>query len=64
MVSDAAQSVAAHDHWMYPAVTPKAGLPDGFDQLIETGKALLIPNGDVPPARGSIWPNGSPRCSQ
>ena len=51
MVSDAAQSVLPTTNWMYPAVTPQGGLPEGFKQLIEPDKALLIPNGDVPALR-------------
>ena len=51
MVSDAAQSVLPTTNWMYPAVTPQGGLPEGFEQLIEPDKALLIPNGDVPALR-------------
>jgi thiamine transport system substrate-binding protein len=51
MVSDAAQSVLPTTNWMYPAVTPQGGLPEGFEQLIEPGKALLIPNDDVPALR-------------
>lgn len=43
MVSDAFQSLIATSNWMYPAVTPKAGLPDGFDTLIQPEKALLAP---------------------
>ena len=51
MVSDAAQSVLPTTNWMYPAVTPQGGLPEGFEQLIEPGKALLIPSDDVPALR-------------
>ncbi|MFW8593943.1 thiamine ABC transporter substrate binding subunit [Cribrihabitans neustonicus] len=42
MVSDAFQSVIPTTNWMYPAVMPEAGLPEGFDTLIEPGKALLL----------------------
>jgi thiamine transport system substrate-binding protein len=31
MVSDAFQSAIPTTNWMYPAVTPKTGLPEGFD---------------------------------
>jgi len=51
LVSDAAQSVLPTTNWMYPAVTPKAGLPEGFDGMIQPGKALLVPNDEVPPLR-------------
>jgi thiamine transport system substrate-binding protein len=40
--SDAAQTVLPTTNWMYPAMTPKAGLPDGFDTLIRPEKSLLL----------------------
>ncbi len=42
MVSDAFQSIIPTTNWMYPAVTPAGGLPDGFDTLAQPGKALLL----------------------
>ncbi len=51
MVTDAAQSVLPTTNWMYPAVTPAAGLPEGFGTLITPDKALLIPNADIPAMR-------------
>lgn len=42
MLTDAFQSVIPTTNWMYPAVTPEGGLPDGFDTLITPGKALLL----------------------
>ncbi len=33
MVSEGFQSVIATTNWMYPAVMPAAGLPDGFDRF-------------------------------
>ncbi|WP_146347461.1 thiamine ABC transporter substrate binding subunit [Falsiphaeobacter marinintestinus] len=42
MVSDAFQSVIPTTNWMYPAVTPEAGLPDGFDTLAQPGTSLLM----------------------
>lgn len=47
MVSDAFQSVIPETNWMYPAVTPKAGLPAGFETLIAPKKALMVPPGDA-----------------
>ncbi len=41
VVSDAFQSVIPTTNWMYPAVMPKAGLPDGFQTLISPVKALI-----------------------
>ena len=51
MVSDAAQSVLPTTNWMYPAVTPSAGLPVGFETLTVPEKALLIPADEVPAVR-------------
>ena len=42
MVSDAFQSVIPTTNWMYPAVTPAAGLPDGFEMLAQPGTSLLF----------------------
>lgn len=42
MVSDAFQSIIPTTNWMYPAVTPDAGLPEGFDTLITPDKALHL----------------------
>ena len=42
MVTDAFQSIIPTTNWMYPAVTPEGGLPDGFDTLIAPEKALLL----------------------
>lgn len=43
MVSDAFQSIIPTTNWMYPAVTPAAGLPEGFETLITPEKSLLLP---------------------
>ncbi|MEQ6249373.1 thiamine ABC transporter substrate binding subunit [Sulfitobacter sp. HNIBRBA3233] len=51
MVSDAAQSALPTTNWMYPAVTPDGGLPDGFDTLTTPEKALLTPAEEVPAIR-------------
>ena len=47
MVSDAFQSIIPTTNWMYPAVTPAGGLPDGFETLIQSGKSLLVPAADA-----------------
>ena len=43
MLTDAFQSVIPETNWMYPAITPKDGLPAGFDTLITPAKSLLYP---------------------
>ncbi len=47
MVTDAFQSVIPETNWMYPAVTPEAGLPTGFETLVIPEKALLVPAADA-----------------
>ncbi|WP_372886616.1 thiamine ABC transporter substrate binding subunit [Shimia sp.] len=42
MVSEAFQSIIPTTNWMYPAVTPAAGLPEGFETLVTPEKALLV----------------------
>lgn len=51
MVSDAFQSIIPTTNWMYPAVTPAAGLPEGFETLVTPEKSLLIPAADAPKMR-------------
>ncbi|GAA0292221.1 thiamine ABC transporter substrate binding subunit [Rhodovulum strictum] len=43
MLSDAFQSVIPTTNWMYPAVTPEAGLPEGFQTLFRPETSLLLP---------------------
>ena len=47
MVSDAFQSIIPTTNWMYPAVTPASGLPEGFETLISPEQALLVPAADA-----------------
>tara|TARA_B110000977_G_scaffold201284_1_gene295152 strand:+ start:2129 stop:3118 length:990 start_codon:yes stop_codon:yes gene_type:complete len=51
MVSEAAQNILPTTNWMYPAVTPAAGLPAGFETLMVPEKALLTPSDEVPAVR-------------
>jgi thiamine transport system substrate-binding protein len=50
MLSDAFQSVISQTNWMYPAVTPAAGLPEGFDAF-RPAKSLLMAPEDAQAAR-------------
>ena len=47
MVSEAFQSVIPTTNWMYPAVTPAAGLPAGFETLVTPQTALLLSADDA-----------------
>ncbi len=51
MVTEGFQSVIPTTNWMYPAVTPAEGLPQGFETLIEPSKALLLSPQDAAAAR-------------
>lgn len=42
MGSEAFQAVIPTTNWMYPAVTPAAGLPSGFETLITPETSLLL----------------------
>ncbi len=42
ILSDGFQSAIPETNWMYPAVTPEGGLPDGFGTLIEPETSLLF----------------------
>ena len=42
LVSDAAQSVIPTTNWMFPAVTPETGLPDGFPTPLTPEQSLLL----------------------
>lgn len=42
MVSDVFQSIIPTTNWMYPAVAPDAGLPDGFGEVVAPEKALFL----------------------
>jgi len=43
MLTDGFQSVIPETNWMYPAVTPAAGLPEGFDTFRPATSLLLSP---------------------
>ncbi len=42
MLTDGFQAVIPTTNWMYPAVTPEDGLPEGFETLIQPEQALLL----------------------
>jgi len=52
MVTDGFQSVIPTTNWMYPAVTPAAGLPDGFETLVTPQKSLLLDPAEAAALRG------------
>jgi thiamine transport system substrate-binding protein len=49
--SDAFQSIIPTTNWMYPAVTPAAGLPEGFETLIQPETSLLLSSTDAQAVR-------------
>ncbi|PQO22342.1 thiamine ABC transporter substrate binding subunit [Rhodobacteraceae bacterium WD3A24] len=42
MLTDGFQGVIPTTNWMYPAVTPEGGLPEGFETLADPDTALLF----------------------
>ena len=44
MLTDAFQSAIPQTNWMYPAVTPAAGLPQGFDAFLPAKSLLMTPD--------------------
>jgi thiamine transport system substrate-binding protein len=42
ILSDAFQSAIPTTNWMYPAVTPVAGLPEGFKTLVQPEQSLIL----------------------
>lgn len=55
MLTDAFQSAIPQTNWMYPAVTPTAGLPEGFDTF-RPAKSLLLSAEDARTARDAALP--------
>jgi thiamine transport system substrate-binding protein len=47
MISPEVQGLIPETNWMYPAITPKAGLPAGFDTLVAPVRALVYPAGEA-----------------
>ncbi len=47
MLSDAFQSVIPTTNWMYPAVIPADGLPEGFDTLVTPHRSLIYLGGEA-----------------
>ncbi len=60
MVSDAFQSVIPTTNWMFPAVTPAGGLPEGFVPPMQPEKSLLLSPEDAAAMRDAAleeWRN-------
>ncbi|OWU86763.1 thiamine ABC transporter substrate-binding protein [Oceanicola sp. 22II-s10i] len=52
MMTDAFQAAIPTTNWMYPAVTPAGGLPDGYDYMIRPKTSLLLPADEAEAMRG------------
>jgi thiamine transport system substrate-binding protein len=64
LVSDAAQAVLPATNWMYPAVTPAAGLPEAFAALPRPDVTLIPPAAEVERLRAeavAAWRDGLSR---
>ena len=51
LTSEPSQTTLITTNWMYPATTPAAGLPKGFETLITPSKALLLSSADAEAGR-------------
>lgn len=51
MVSDAFQSIIPTTNWMFPAVTPAAGLPEGFPTALSADQSLIFSADEAAAAR-------------
>ncbi len=47
LAGDEAQAILPTTNWMYPAKTPAAGLPKGFETLIRPATSLLYPEDEA-----------------
>lgn len=56
MMSDAFQSLIPTTNWMYPAITPAAGLPEGFAVPVRPDQALVYPADEAAAARDAGLP--------
>lgn len=54
MTTDAFQSVIPTTNWMYPAVTPQAGLPEGYETLHRPETSLLFSAEDAAAIRDAV----------
>ena len=64
MTTEAFQSVIPTTNWMYPAVTPAQGLPEGFETLIQPQTSLLLPSDQAAALRDAAldeWRNALAR---
>jgi thiamine transport system substrate-binding protein len=64
MLTDAFQGAIPTTNWMYPAVTPAAGLPEGFETLHVPATSLLFPADEAEARRAAAietWRNALSR---
>ena len=54
MLSEGFQELMPTAHWMYPAKTPEAGLPEGYGDLVAPSRALLLPPEEIA-ANKAAW---------
>ncbi|NNE82216.1 MAG: thiamine ABC transporter substrate binding subunit [Silicimonas sp.] len=53
MMSDGFQNIIPTTNWMYPAVVPETGLPEGYETLIEPKASLLFSAKEAQSLRGA-----------
>jgi thiamine transport system substrate-binding protein len=47
MISDVFQEIIPTTNWMFPAVTPTGGLPNGFPKALSANKSLIFSPSDA-----------------
>jgi thiamine transport system substrate-binding protein len=52
MLTEDFQAAIPETNWMYPAITPAAGLPEGFDTLLRPEQSLLFSPAEAAALRG------------
>jgi thiamine transport system substrate-binding protein len=51
MLTEGFQSVIPTTNWMYPAVTPEGGLPEGYEQMITPVQSLMFASAEAQAVR-------------
>ena len=58
LLTDPVQSAIPETNWMFPAITPEAGLPEGYVRPLPAEESLLLSSEDALAARGpalEVW---------
>jgi len=64
MLSDAFQSAIPTTNWMFPAVTPAAGLPEGFAAPLKPAQSLILSASEAETVRDTVLAEWQSALSQ